>query len=265
MYMHVSRAWQAMVFGVGLACAGLAGANTVSVTAYPLPSQTLTITTTSSTTTTENRVHPRGTVLRLQAAPTPGHQFVGWGNACSGTAPNCTVTLTGDRAVTARFYPVLTVAATGPGQVVATSGGITCGADCTEPFPFGFNVALSARPEAGQVFVGWGGACSGSAPTCTVNMSGPRNVTASFAPATVSQFTLNVAVTGSGSVVSSPSGISCGADCTEPYASGTSVTLTATPAAGQVFSGWGGACSGTAACRLTIGAATSITANFAGP
>src|SRR2546428_5845093 len=45
---------------------------------------------------------------------------------------------------------------------------------------------------------------------------------------------------GSGTVTSTPAGITCGADCSEPYASGTVVTLTATPAAGSVFTGWRG-------------------------
>ncbi|MBI5256910.1 MAG: right-handed parallel beta-helix repeat-containing protein [Burkholderiales bacterium] len=264
MNIRKPRSWQAMLVCMGLSWAGLTQANTVAASADPLPTQTLTITTTAATSTNASQVHPRGTVVRLQAAPSPGYQFMGWGSSCSGTTPTCAVTLNGDRTVIARFFPVMTVAVTGPGQVVATSGGISCGADCTEPYSYGFNVALSARPDAGQVFVGWGGACSGTAPTCTVNMSGPRNVTATFAPAQPVQYTLGVAVTGSGTVSSTPAGISCGADCSEAYASGTSVTLTATPAAGQVFSGWGGACSGTAStCTVSMTAARSVTAAFA--
>ena len=56
-----------------------------------------------------------------------------------------------------------------------------------------------------------------------------------------SDITLAVQLTGagSGSVSSDPSGIVCGADCSEVYLSGTTVTLTATPQAGSVFAGMG--------------------------
>ena len=68
--------------------------------------------------------------------------------------------------------------------------------------------------------------------------------------------------TGSGTVTSSPPGINCGSDCSEDYPSDTSVTLTAKPAAGSVFTGWSGACTGTGACNLTMNAAKSVTATF---
>jgi hypothetical protein len=40
------------------------------------------------------------------------------------------------------------------------------------------------------------------------------------------------------------------------------VTLTATPAAGSSFTGWGGACSGTGKCTLTMNSDKSVTAQF---
>ena len=70
--------------------------------------------------------------------------------------------------------------------------------------------------------------------------------------------------TGQGTVTSSPSGINCGSTCTASYASGTTVTLTATPSSGSTFSGWSGACSGTGACTVSLTAARSVTATFAG-
>jgi hypothetical protein len=67
---------------------------------------------------------------------------------------------------------------------------------------------------------------------------------------------------GTGTVTSAPGGIACGSDCSEAFASGTSVTLSATADAGSSFSGWSGACSGSGPCAVTIDAAKSVTATF---
>src|SRR5262249_26437640 len=75
--------------------------------------------------------------------------------------------------------------------------------------------------------------------------------------------TVSKAGTGSGTVTSTPSGITCGAMCSGNYASGTAVTLTASPATGSTFTGWGGGgCSGTGSCTVSLSAATTVTATF---
>lgn len=72
----------------------------------------------------------------------------------------------------------------------------------------------------------------------------------------------------SGSVNTTPSAIACGTACSganAQFLEGSQVVLTAAPAAGATFAGWGGACSGNATtCTVTIGADTSISATFAG-
>jgi hypothetical protein len=77
--------------------------------------------------------------------------------------------------------------------------------------------------------------------------------------------TTQLAGTGTGSVTSSPAGITCGADCTEPYPYTTAITLTATPTGVSTFTGWtGGGCGTTNPCTLTMpAAATTIKATFA--
>lgn len=89
----------------------------------------------------------------------------------------------------------------------------------------------------------------------------PRTITCATYALTVSK-----AGTGSGTVASSPAGISCGTDCSQNYSSGTVVNLTASAAAGSTFVSW----SGHADCvdgSVTMTAARSCTATFnsAGP
>ena len=67
---------------------------------------------------------------------------------------------------------------------------------------------------------------------------------------------------GSGLVYSSPGGIDCGNDCAEDLLQNTVVVLTASPASGSSFAGWGGDCSGSDNCTLTMDASKTVTASF---
>src|SRR5581483_1079575 len=59
-----------------------------------------------------------GVTVTLQAAAGSGASFGGWGGACGGTGP-CTLTLDGDRAVTAQFDPVSVLEFTASSYVAA--------------------------------------------------------------------------------------------------------------------------------------------------
>jgi cysteine-rich repeat protein len=159
------------------------------------------------------------------------------------------------------FALSVALAGTGAGSVASAPTGITCGADCTELFPTGTSVTLTATAGANSVFTGWSGAgCSGTG-TCVVAMTAARNVVATF-----SLNTLTVVKAGNGLGEVTGTGISCGStgvDCTENYNAATMVTLVATPGVNTSFTGWsGGGCSGTGSCVTTMNGATTITATF---
>jgi uncharacterized repeat protein (TIGR02543 family) len=207
------------------------------------------------------------TSVTLTAAATSGSTFAGWSGACTGTG-TCTTSMTAARAVTATFNSsstfalAVTRAGTGTGTVTSSPTGINCGTTCTANFASGTSVTLTAAAASGSTFAGWSGACTGTG-VCTTSMTAARNVTATF-NGSVSNFaaTVTLAGTGSGTVASSPAGINCGTTCSATYASGTAVTLTATAASGSTFAGWGGACTGTGTCALSMTAARAVTATF---
>jgi cysteine-rich repeat protein len=92
-------------------------------------------------------------------------------------------------------------------------------------------VILTARPNVGSIFSGWGGACSGTG-SCQVTMDSAKNVSATFS---LSQHTIIVNMSGTGSGTVGGSGT---------YGYGTSHNITASASTGSTFTGWAGDCSG---------------------
>src|SRR5262249_2379220 len=68
----------------------------------------------------------------------------------------------------------------------------------------------------------------------------------------VQSHTLHVDVSGSGTVTSTPGGISCPSTCNAQFQALTGVLLTPVAAAGWVFTGWTNDCEGTGSCSLTM-------------
>jgi len=128
---------------------------------------------------------------------------------------------------------------------------------------FGAAVDLSAAGQAAfdpQIAI----ASDGTATAVWDRYNGTNQIIQSASTAQPS-FLLQVvrAGSGTGTVTSSPAGISCGADCEEVYPSFTKVVLTATPNPGSTFTGWSGAgCSGTGTCQVTLLDAATVTATF---
>jgi hypothetical protein len=207
-----------------------------------------------------------GSTVTLTAAAASGSVFTGWSGDCAGASPTCVVTMSGQRNVTANFEllrPLSVVrAGAGSGTVTSNVGGINCGTTCNVQVAHNTVVTLTATVGANSTFTGWsGGGCSGTG-TCVVTMDASKSVTATFGQI-MRSVTVTTDGTGGGTVSSTPAGISCQPTCTQSFAHGTSVTLTATPNANSTFTGWSGAgCSGTGTCVVTMDTAKNVTATF---
>ena len=130
---------------------------------------------------------------------------------------------------------------------------VTSGTASTSQTQINFNVNASANSLTPGVY------------TATISFN---NTTTDVTDVTitaeldVSMYNLSVNASSGGTVSSSPSGISCGATCSAAFTSGSQVTLNEMPASGYFFSGWGGACSGTGSCVVTMNADENVTATF---
>ena len=148
----------------------------------------------------------------------------------------------------------LTVTKTGTGTGTVIGAGT---------YTEGATQAISATADTDSTFAGWSGNvdCSDG----SVTMDADKTCTATFTLNAITTHTLTVTKTGTGTgtVSSSGTGINCGTVCSESYDNATDVTLTATPAAGCIFSGWsGGNCTGMGECIVTIDGDKQIFADF---
>jgi hypothetical protein len=221
--------------------------------------------------------YPDGTSVTLTATAASGSTFAGWTNCDAPSGNQCTMTMNADKTVTATFNVVmrtLTVAGAGTGNGTVTATGISCtitagstSGDCSESYPDGTSVTLTATAASGSTFAGWTNCDAPSGNQCTMTMNADKTVTATF---NVVMRTLTVAGAGTGNGTVTATGISCtitagstSGDCSESYPDGTSVTLTATAASGSTFAGWTNcdAPSGNQ-CTMTMNADKTVTATF---
>jgi hypothetical protein len=101
----------------------------------------------------------------------------------------------------AKYALSVTRAGTGSGTVTSSPAGVDCGSACSAEYDSGTSVTLTAAAASGSTFAGWGGACSGTAATCTVPMSQAQSVTATFNVVPPSNtFTVSAASTSGNSI-----------------------------------------------------------------
>lgn len=74
----------------------------------------------------------------------------------------------------------LTLDVKGRGSIANSTSDLACTSSCRIEFVSSAVLTLRAQPGAGETFQGWGGYCSGTAPTCTVDLAQDTQVIANF-------------------------------------------------------------------------------------
>ena len=126
--------------------------------------------------------------VTLTAAPVPGYGFKQWVGCPQPTGNTCEMTLTQATKIKASFFKLpkyaLKLTKTRLGKVSSSPPGLLCNVaktrTCRGLFTSGTKVTLTAEPLPGFSFIGWSGACSGTAETCTLTMDGKKGVGATF-------------------------------------------------------------------------------------
>ena len=221
--------------------------NKTITASFAINTYTLTVNTAGSGTVARNPDQPtynHGTSVELTATPAPGWRLAAWSGDASGTTNPLTVSMDANKSITATFeldVHTLTVNS-GP------NGAVTKNPDLAQ-YAHGSTVDLTATPDPGFIFVGWGGDASGTTSPLTVTMDANKTITATFG------YTLTTAVIGNGTIARSPN--------QADHAAGSVVELTPTPATGWHFAGWSGDASGTSnPLTITMSGHKSITATF---
>ncbi len=100
---------------------------------------------------------------------------------------------------------------------------------------------------------------------CRVTASNPAGAAVQTSdPLVVPSYRLTIFKGGSGggTVMSSPSGIACGAACSSQFGAGTKITLNAEPDPNSKFAGWSGPCTGIGACQVAMKSDHEVSADF---
>jgi len=194
--------------------------------------------------------------VTVTAEAANGYTFTGWTGASTSKEASVTITMNGNKTLTANFqqdqYTLTTNISPSDGGTISR----TPPSNNQTTYTWGTTVTVTATPLGCYMFTGWSGT---GAPTpastnpVTITMDGNKTLTANFQKTYT--LTTNVSPAGGGTVSRS-----LNQTC---YVPGTSVTVEAVPASGYEFTGWSGAStSKSASVTVAINSDLELTANF---
>jgi hypothetical protein len=206
-----------------------------------------------------------GTMVNLTATPATGSSFAGWSGACTGVGA-CSVSMTQAQNVSANFTLntyALSVSGVPSGAVFTSMPALTCGGGaCNGSFAYGTQVKLTGGNNAQYNFGAFSGGGCTLGTTCTITVSGPTTVAASY---TLNSYpvTVNRPAGASLNITSTPALTCSGSSCTGTLPYGAVVSLQAGDNAQYAFAGYsGGGCGASSTCSVMVGAAVTVTASY---
>lgn len=159
-------------------------ANHTIAASFAINTYTLTITSANGTVTKnpDQVNYNHGSTVQLTATPAVGYSFSSWSGDASGSTNPLTVTMDGNKNITANFtLNTYTV------TITSLNGAVTKNPDQAS-YNYGTDVTLTATADIGYHFLGWSGDASGNTNPLLVTMNGNKNINANFLPLNVIAF-----------------------------------------------------------------------------
>ena len=187
-------------------------ANHAISASFAINTYTLTITSVNGTVTKnpDQANYNHGSTVELTAAPSAGYTFTGWSGDATGSANPLTVTMDGNKNITANFA-INTYTLT----ITSVNGTVTKDPDQAN-YSHGSTVELTATPSGGYIFSGWSGDATGSANPLTITMDGNKNITANFAVDNSTYITIGSTSATAGSSITIPVSVHLGGGTSIP-------------------------------------------------
>ena len=227
--------------------------NFVGTDTYDL---TINVSPANAGTTTGHGTYESGRLVPIEAIPNPGYEFESWtgGEVTAPTEAETTYQLFSDQTLTANFQYVGLPDHTLTLQANPLEAGTLTGAGEYEE---GTEVSIQATPATGYEFLGWtgGSPADPSESSTSITLESNTTLIANFQYlGTGNTLTINANPQDSGTTTGAGN-----------YATGSTVSIQATPAEGYKFMGWTGgnvASAEATQTTLTLSSDITLTANF---
>ena len=206
-----------------------------------------------------------GSQVTLYASPVAGYKFSYWSGDANSTSPQITVTMDGNKNITANCIPINQE--TGSVRVsILPEGAVTAGAQWRFVGDTVWQLSGTIIPDIsyGTYSIEFKDVLDWSTPanlSITISATNPTSWVNSGSYIQNSHDMI-VSISGFGVVTSSPSGIDCNPVCQASFVDGSQVSLVADASVGWQFESWGGACNGTGSCSVLMTSIQNVTADF---